>query len=60
MFHSNLAVLQELGPAFTGGEFCVVSLEADPAPYMRSLFCSLFLLPAAACLGLMGRVCSLQ
>ena len=47
---------QELGPAWRGGQFCIVSLEADAAPYMRILFFLLFLVPVAACLGLMIRV----
>ena len=55
------SVLQDLGPAFAGGQYCVVSLEADAAPYMRLHFFVLFLAPVLICLGLMARVsCGLQ
>ena len=47
---------QDLGSAWRGGQFCIVSLEADAAPYMRALFFLLFLAPVVACLGLMVRV----
>ena len=47
---------QDLGAAFTGGQFCVVSLETDAAPYMRIHFIILFLSPVILCLGLMTRV----
>jgi hypothetical protein len=30
--------MQDLGPGFEGGEFCVVSLDGDVAVYMRVLF----------------------
>ena len=53
--------VQELGPAWQGGQFCIVNLELDAAPYMRLLFLLLFLAPVLACLGLMVRVwCRLQ
>ena len=58
---SNNTTVQDLGPAFAGGQYCVVSLEADAAPYMRLHFLLLFLLPVLLCLGLMARVsCGLQ
>ena len=48
--------LQDLGPAWKGGQFCIVNLELDAAPYMRLLFLLLFLAPVLVCLGLMVRV----
>ena len=48
--------LQDLGPAWQGGQFCIVNLELDAAPYMRLLFLLLFLAPVMVCLGLMVRV----
>ena len=30
--------LDDLGPGFTGGEFCVVNLTGNVAAYMRALF----------------------
>ena len=57
----NNTTVQDLGPAFAGGQYCVVSLEADAAPYMRLHFLLLFLLPVLLCLALMARVsCGLQ
>ena len=47
---------QDFGAAFTGGQFCVVSLVTDAAPYMRIHFIILFLTPVILCLGLMTRV----
>ena len=52
----KITLVQDLGPAWRGGQFCIVSLEADAAPYMRILFFLLFLAPVSACLGLMIRV----
>lgn len=52
----KLCITQDLGAAFTGGQFCVVSLETDAAPYMRVHFILLFLAPVILCLGLMTRV----
>ena len=53
---NSIPLLQDLGAAFTGGQFCVVSLETDAAPYMRIHFIILFLTPVILCLGLMTRV----
>ena len=47
---------QALGPGFSGGQYCVVSLEVDAAPYMRTHFFLLFLAPVILCLVLMTRV----
>ncbi len=37
----SLLFFQSLGPAFHGGQLCVVNMEGDVAPYMRGLFVAL-------------------
>ena len=56
LIFSHSAYFQELGPAFAGGQYCVVSLEVDAAPYMRLHFFILFLAPVILCLVMMTRV----